>query len=176
MKSRIVACAVVLTFLGLKAAAQESTEAGTKQGASRAGVNQQITEMERKLRDAALKNDVSFFEEAMADDYVGIGSVGKIYGKAGNIRARKSRDLKFESIDYSDQKIRVYGNTAIVTGTVNVKGSFKAHDFSGTYVYTRVYVRKGRSWKVVNFQVTKVLPPQSKGRGPGEPAKSKEPI
>jgi len=44
-------------FLGLIAAAQESETAAKEERAKRAGVNQQIMEMKRKLRDAALKND-----------------------------------------------------------------------------------------------------------------------
>jgi hypothetical protein len=159
MRSRIVAWAVVLSFLGLKAAAQESGKPTTGEVGRRASVIQEITERERELRDARLKNDVSFFEEAIADDYVGIGSRGNIYGKAQSLRTQRSGYLKFESIDYSGQKIRVYGNTAIVTGTTHVKGAFQARHFGGDYVYTRVYVRKGKSWKIVNFQATRVLAP-----------------
>ena len=158
LKKRIIACAVVLIFLGLKAAAQESGEAGIEEAGERTGVVQKITEMEQRVRDANLRNDASFFEQALADSYVAIGSRGNIYGKAAAIRVRESGYLKFHSIESSDQKVRVYGNTAIVTGTVDVGGSFKERHFGATYVYTRVYVKEGQDWRIVNFQVTKVVP------------------
>ncbi len=158
MKNRIIVCAVVLTFLGVKAVAQESGEAEIREAGERTSIVQKIMEMEQRLRDANLRNDASFFEQALADDYVGIGSRGNIYGKAGAIKVRQSGYLKFDSIERSDQRVRVYGNTAIITGTVDVGGSFKEHHFGATYVYTRVYVKEGQDWRVVNFQVTKVLP------------------
>ncbi len=161
MKSRFVACFVVLAFLGLTSAARNLEQAGKKEGGERANVEKEIMDMEQKLRDANLKNDVSYIEQALAEDFVGVGSEGNVYGKAGGIRVRKSGKLKFESIEQSGQKVRVYGNTAIVTGTSNVNLSFMARHHPGTYRYTRVYVRMGESWKVVNFQVTKVQPPES---------------
>jgi len=159
MKTRIVAVAVVLSLLGFKAAAQESGKPATREEGRQASVIQKIMEMEQKFRDANLKNDVSFFEQAFADDYMGINSSGKVNSKAESLRIRGSGHLAFEAIDYSDQKLRAYGNTAIVTGTTHVKGRFEAHTFGGAYIYTRVYVRKGKSWRIVNFQVTKVVPP-----------------
>jgi hypothetical protein len=159
VRTRIAAWALVLTFLGLKAAAQESGKPATSEGGRPTSVVQKIMEMERKLRDANLNNDVSFLEQGIADDFVGINSRGNVYSKAENLRTRRSGYLEFESIEYSGQKIRAYGNTAVVTGTTHVKGSFAAHHFGGAYTYTRVYVKKGKSWEIVNFQVTKVLPP-----------------
>jgi len=132
MKNRMIVAAVVLAFLALKAVAQG--EAGIEEAGERTGVVQKIMEMEQRLRDANLKNDASFFEQALAEDYIGIGSRGNIYGKAGAIRVRKSGYLRFYSIEGSDQKVRVYGNTAIVTGTADVGGSFKEHHFGATYV------------------------------------------
>ena len=64
MKNRIIVCAVVLTFLGLKAVAQESGRAGIEEAGERTGVVQKIMEMEERLKDANLRNDASFFGSA----------------------------------------------------------------------------------------------------------------
>lgn len=158
MKNNAFACAVLLSLLGFCSGTQESKAPGTNERTNQGGVNHQIIELEGELRNANLNSDVSFFEQVMAEDFVGISSRGYVYNKAGNIRACRSGRLRFESIVYSNQSVRVYGDTAIVNGNVNIKGSFGAHPLDGTYAYTRVYVRVRGSWKIVNFQATIVRP------------------
>jgi ketosteroid isomerase-like protein len=69
---------------------------------------------------------------------------------------RKNGDVKYSAIDVSDKKVRVHGNTAILTATVNMKGTMKNDDISGTYRIAQVWVRQSGKWKVANMQSTKV--------------------
>jgi ketosteroid isomerase-like protein len=68
----------------------------------------------------------------------------------------KSGELKFESMDLKESKVRVYGDTAIVTGQSRVKGSFKGQDISGTYSFTDVFVKSKGQWRAVSSQITRV--------------------
>ena len=75
------------------------------------------------------------------------------------IEARKSGDIKYSSIEPSDAKVRVLGNAAMYTATVNVKGTFKGNDIGGTYRLGQMWVKEGGSWKLANSQSTKVQGP-----------------
>jgi len=155
MKSSTLACAVILTLLGPRVTAQEPKGPETKQARALPRITEQILDMEQRLRAANLRRDVSFFQQTLSNDYVAIGSRGNTLGKVETIKNLESGDLKFDSIEYSHQKVRVYGNTAIVTGTLTTAGHLRDRNFMGTYVYTRVYVRTGRSWKIVSFHATR---------------------
>ncbi len=126
-----------------------------KHGGGSSGVEQQINHLEEQGKEASLKNDASWFEKNLADDFVGVSGTGMVTDKSSAIAMRKSGDLKYEAIDYSDAKVRVYGNTALVSGTAAVKGALKGQDFSGTYHYVRVWVKQGGQWKIAHSQATK---------------------
>ena len=75
--------------------------------------------------------------------------------------------VHFTALDISDRKVRFYGTTALVTSVADVKGSTSDGDVSGSYRYTRVYVRNPvGAWKVVSFEVSRI-------REPGERAEHK---
>src|SRR5438093_6188233 len=60
--------------------------------------------------------------------------------------------------------VRVYGNTAMITGKTDVAGTMAGKDTKGQIMFTRVYVKKGGSWQSVAFQQTLVPTPQTKLR------------
>lgn len=54
----------------------------------------------------------------------------------------------------SDLTVRIYGDTAVVTGSSSQKGQENGKDYSGDYRFTRVYVKQGEAWKTVALQAT----------------------
>ena len=64
--------------------------------------------------------------------------------------------MKYESLEISDIKVHVYGNSAVATGTGNVKASMKGHDISGTYRFTDTWVKRNGKWQCVASQGTKI--------------------
>ena len=114
----------------------------------------EIIEMERLAREASLRRDADFSQRTLADDYVAITPLGTVTTKQDTVSARKSRQLRYDTIDVSDMVIRVYGDTAVVTARADVKGHQLGEDFSGPYRYTRVWVRKTGHWQAVSYQAT----------------------
>ena len=121
-------------------------------------VEDQIKKMEHDRAQAAMKADAETLGSSMTDDYMMITPSGTVEDKTTVLNSFKSGDRKIESIelDDSDMKVRVYGNTAVVTGSSTVKSTNKGEDMSGKYRYTRVYVKQGGKWKTAAFQQTKV--------------------
>jgi ketosteroid isomerase-like protein len=114
----------------------------------------EVIEMEREAKEASLRRDPQFPERALADDYVAISPLGQVTTKKEAISARKSGQLRYDTIDVSDMVVRLYGDTAIVTARADVKGHQLGEDFSGPYRYTRVWVRKAGHWQAVSYQAT----------------------
>ena len=114
----------------------------------------QIIEMEHQAREASLRRDVEFSQRNLADDYVAITPLGQVTTKQDTVSARKSGQLKYDTINVSDMVVRVYGDTAVVTARADVKGHQLGADFSGPYRYTRVWVRRTGHWLAVSYQAT----------------------
>jgi ketosteroid isomerase-like protein len=114
----------------------------------------EVLEMERQAKDASLHRDADFSQRTLADDYVAITPLGMVTTKQDSVTARKSGQLRYETINVTDMVVRVYGDTAIVTARADVKGHQLGEDFSGPYRYTRVWVRRSGHWQTVSYQAT----------------------
>jgi hypothetical protein len=133
---------VAMVWFALASLASDSTE--------------QIKQLERDRQAAFVKNDVAQLERQTADDYTTINASGKLSDKPHmmeNLRAEKTRVL---SVDLTDLKARIYGNTAILTGRyddVHVTAGVRAEAHA---LFTRVFVKNGDAWQAVAYQQTTV--------------------
>jgi len=114
----------------------------------------EIIDMERLAKDASLHRDADFSQRTLADDYVAITPLGQVTTKQETVSARKSGQLRYDTINVSDMVVRVYGDTAVVTARADVKGHQLGEDFSGPYRYTRVWIRRAGHWQTVSYQAT----------------------
>lgn len=120
------------------------------------GAHKQIEGLESQWREAMLNNDIATIDRLLADDYLGISANGTLETKADIIAMRRSGTVKFTQMDLSDVKIRIYGNTAVVTSRVDVQGKNGDRDIGGHYRYTRVYNNRGGQWKIVSFEASRL--------------------
>jgi ketosteroid isomerase-like protein len=114
----------------------------------------EIVDMERQAKEASLRRDAEFPQRTLAEDYVAISPLGQITTKKDALSARRSGQLRYDTIDVSDMVVRIYGDTAVVTARADVKGHQLGEDFSGPYRYTRVWVRRTGHWQAVSYQAT----------------------
>jgi ketosteroid isomerase-like protein len=122
-------------------------------------VEDQIKKMETDRAAAVVKGDVAKLAMETSDDYTLINMNGHVSDKAQMIDGFKSGQNKLTTDDVSDMKVRVYGDTAVVTGKVDVKGMMGGKDVSGQALFTRVYVKKAGHWQSVAMQQTRVSNP-----------------
>ena len=119
-------------------------------------LHKEIENLESQWRTALLRNDVATINRLLADDYLGINPNGTLETKADALAQQRSGTVKISSIEPDNVKIRVYGDTAVVTSLVNVEGHDGDRDISGRYHYTRVYSRRDGEWKVVSFEQSRI--------------------
>jgi len=122
-----------------------------------ANVEEELKKLETDRAAAVVKGDVATLEKQTSDDYTLINAYGQMSGKSQMVDAFKSGKTKLTTDELSDMKVRVYGNTAVITGKATVKGTIGGKDVDGQVLFTRVYVKtKGGSWQSVAFQQTRV--------------------
>jgi len=119
-------------------------------------VEQNLMQMERDWTQAGLKKDAASLDKIIADDWVAIGFDGKTVTKAEVMADLKSGASAAQTVELGAMKVRVFGNTAVVTGSDTEKSTYKGKDSSGKYVWTDVFVMRQGRWQAAASQSTKV--------------------
>ncbi|HVS40529.1 MAG TPA: nuclear transport factor 2 family protein [Gemmataceae bacterium] len=118
-----------------------------------------VMKAEQAFNDALTKGDQKEFDSLTSDDYILTSSIGTIWDKQRNAQAIGQGDLKLDTINNEDAKVRIYGDTAVVTGLSKIKGKFKDHAIDDSYRWTRVWVQHNGKWVCVAEQLSRVIPP-----------------
>ena len=129
------------------------------QGMGAPSVQDQIKKMEKDRAAAVVKADVATLEGLTSDDYILINANGQVSNKAETMSMIKTGKIKLTSNEVSDMTVRVYGDTAVVTGKSTAKGSINGIELKGPVMFTRVYVKKNGKWQSVAFQQTPIVAP-----------------
>jgi ketosteroid isomerase-like protein len=137
-----LACAVTLAATVL---AQPATDPG-----------KEVREANVRRFAAMVRADTAELDQRLADDLTYIHSTGELNDKAQLLAAITSKATQYHSIEPWDTDVRVYGETAVVTGRVAMKVTAKGQDLAFVARYTAVYVRRDGTWKLAAWQSTRL--------------------
>jgi uncharacterized protein (TIGR02246 family) len=160
-----VAFALLVTAGGIAFAQQSSREKGEDDRRSRSDAKREIEALEARLNDAIVKADREFFDRIFADDFTHTNHAGVFRTKAQWMANHKLDEEKtarstYDAFDVDDLSVRVYGETAVVTGRSTPKGrDSKGGAITGRYRFTRVWVKRQGRWQVIAFQGTRIASP-----------------
>ena len=104
-----------------------------------------------------VKGDAAAVKDMLADDWRVTGPDGT-HDKAETLAAMKDGTLKYLVMDKSKVEVRVYGDAAVVTGTIRAKISVGGKEQTSTDLYTEVLRQERR-------QVAVCHRPRIAGRG-----------
>jgi len=160
MNRKLIALVVAFclaAFAGAQTKKSSAKKAESKTAAASAeDVKEQLKKMETDRADMTVRGDADALAKNTSDDYVLIDSAGNVSGKAEMVEGFKSGVSKMQSNQPSDMTVRVYGNTAVVTGTSKIKGKIRGRDVNGSMRFTRIWVKKAGGWQTVSLQQTPV--------------------
>ncbi len=139
------------------------------QSTSGSAEEQQLLGLEQQWAQAEKSGDAAAVARIEADTYVFTDPSGKITGKQDDVNMLKTGQAKYQTFELSDMQAHVTGDTAVVTGRANIKGTEKGQDISGTYAFTDTFVKTGGQWQAVATQTTPL------GAGSSMPATSAPP-
>ncbi|HEX8476429.1 MAG TPA: nuclear transport factor 2 family protein [Pyrinomonadaceae bacterium] len=124
-----------------------------------ADAERELAQIEKDWAAAYVRGDAPSMERyADAETYF-VDPEGGVANMSQVVEQVKSGDLKFESIDVSDVKVRVYGDTAVVSYHSKDKGTYKGEDISGDHRWLDVFVRRNGKWMAVASQGTRISQP-----------------
>jgi uncharacterized protein (TIGR02246 family) len=110
--------------------------------------------MEQTWLNAEKNHDPAAFEKLVADDWIALGPDGKSQTMAE--RAAEIKTAHIVSATLGVMKVRVFGDTAVVTGTddeITMTDGKKASDH---YVWTDVFLKRNGKWLAVASQTAQI--------------------
>ena len=97
----------------------------------RDNVHKEIEGLELDWRQAQLTNNVNEADRLLADDYLGISANGTLETKADELMRRRTGSLHITQLELSDIKVRIYGDTAVVTSKADLVGKTATATLAG---------------------------------------------
>ena len=129
----------------------------------------EIRELEAQLSRAVVAGDRGLFDRVLAGDFTHTSHSGqfktraewmaedKVDSRQGTPPAGKAT---YEAFDVDDLAVRIYGETAVVTGRSTPKGrNAKGEPMRGQYRFLRVWVQRDGRWQAVAFHGTRIAEP-----------------
>jgi ketosteroid isomerase-like protein len=99
--------------------------------------------LERAWVDAIPRRDAAIVNRIMADDFAGIDPVGNIFTKATYMPDLRNGVFTNQPIELDEIKVRLFGETAVVTSRIKVAG-YPTHGRM-----TNIYVKRRGRWQCV---------------------------
>jgi len=148
MKIVWIWCVIALLSLGSRAWSQDKMSSGETEKA--------VAALEQQWLQSQKTNNPELVAPLLADNFISTGSDGKVSGKAETLADAKAS--KYESMEYEDVKVTVFGPTAIATGGSRAKGtaaSGKPMDNHSRWTDTWVKMPSGQ-WQCVASHVSAI--------------------
>src|SRR5690349_19675289 len=112
-------------------------------------VSSKILALEGQWNTAYKRSDIAFMDSLLADDFIITVEDGSTFSKSGYIAHNGDSTVHVGVSDMSDLKVRLHGNTAVVTGAYHEKGTEKGKPYEYRDRFTDVWMNiKGR-WQVI---------------------------
>lgn len=147
---------VFLLTAGLILSAAPGTRAEqARERESRQEAERVIRQLEDGINRAIVEGDVAFFDCILAEDFTHTSQSGKFRTRADWMKGREQGKSSYQSFETEDVHIRIFGDTAVVTGLSDAKWrETDGQAQSGQYRFLRVWVRRDEGWQAVSFQST----------------------
>ena len=143
-----------ICFLSLVLAAAMPVQAEQPKADSDAAISQTLQAMEQAWLDAEKNNDAAAFEQIVADDWIAVNPDGKSQTKAE--RAAEIKTAHVVSATLGDMRVRVFGDSAVVTGTDDEITMTDGKKSSDHYVWTDVFLKRNGKWLAVASQTAQI--------------------
>ncbi len=139
------------------AAFQEAVVKGRIGADPEQGAEPQIRDLEGQINAAVVSGDLHVFERLLADDFTHTNQSGIFRTKSQWLVNHKPGQSPYNAYDVDDLKIRVYGDTAVVTARTTPRGrDSKGKPITGQYRFLRVWAKRDGQWRAIAFQGTRI--------------------
>ena len=128
--------------------------------ASPADDEKSVSALDTQYQKAVKENDAARMDRILLDDFVLVTGNGTVYNKTDLLKSARDKDIVWEQQDEEQgtQKVRLWGDTAVVTAKLWIKGTKAGVPFDRKLWFSDTYVRTAHGWKYAFGQASLPLP------------------
>jgi len=120
-------------------------------------VNKIVADLDTQYQLAVKTRDLVVMDRTLSDDFVLVTGRGKSFAKADLLKEARGSTV-YEHQEDTEQTVRVWGDTAVVTALLWAKGTEDGKPFDYKLWFSDVYVRTPAGWRYVFGQASLPLP------------------
>src|SRR5258705_1569151 len=109
-----------------------------------------IRKLEEKWTESYKKRQIDILSSLLAEDFVITVEDGNTYSKSGYITHSADPSVQVDVAEISDLKVRMHGDTAIVTGAYDDRGKSNGKPYEYHDRLTDVWMKVGGKWQVIS--------------------------
>ena len=132
--------------------------ASAHSGESPAEVEKIVARLDTEYQAAVKANDAATMDRVLADDFVLVIGNGKTFSKEDLLKSAREKTVVYEHQEELEQKVRVWGETAVVTALLWIKGTSEGKTFERKLWFSDTYVKTPAGWRYVLGQASLPLP------------------
>jgi ketosteroid isomerase-like protein len=133
-----------------------------------------VAALDTQYQAAVKANDATTMDQILADNFVLVTGRGAVFSKADLLDSARKKEATYERQDEEPgtQKVRVWGDTAVVTALLWIKSVQGGKSADYKLWFSDTYVRTPTGWRYVFGQASLPLP---KSESPAKPPARKKP-
>lgn len=117
-----------------------------------------VADLDTEYQAAVKNNDAATMDRILADDFALVTGTGKVFTKRDLLEEARSQRMVYERQEDSEQKVRIWGDTAVVTALLWAKGTEEGKAFDYKLWFSDTYVRTPSGWRYAFAQASTRLP------------------
>jgi len=120
-----------------------------------------VAGLDEQFQAAVKANDYETMDKILADSFILVTGSGKVFNKSDLLEEARTNSTTYEHQDDTERKVRTWGDTAVVTAKLWIKGVRDGKPIDYTLWFSDTYVRTPDGWKYVFGQASLPLPKTS---------------
>ena len=118
----------------------------------------ELTRLSDAWDKAIVRKDEKAIADNMAEDFRQIDGYGNVETKKSFVAGIVDPKLTIDPYTVEEFEVRLYGDTALLSGRTHMTGKYDGQAFESNYRYIDIYVRRNGAWKIVSVQITRIPP------------------
>jgi ketosteroid isomerase-like protein len=116
------------------------------------GADQQLMRLNNLYDSALIRHDTATLKRLYAEDFVYTNPEGKVLTRQEQVTSIAVSEVNWESGRSEDVKVKIFDNTAVMTGAFLAKGNYRGNPLTIQERYTAVWIKTDTSWQMVAEQ------------------------
>ena len=117
-----------------------------------------VAELDTQFQAAVKRNDAATVDRLLPNDYILVSATGQVATKADLVNEARQNEYVYSHQEDSDQVVRIWGNTAVLTALLWAEGTTEGKRFNLKIWFSDTYACTPQGWRYVFGQVGSHIP------------------